>query len=355
MPLAGLGMVLWSTLSNGEIDSTQLEDSDGPRIPPTAILAWGITSQFNAVIGINSALLVTVPDLARYSKTSQAQAWGQLIGLPLGQTLCGVFGVITTSAVRSMYGEAYWNPDSLLDAILDHSHGSKARAGVFFASACFAFATLGTSIACNFIPFAADVTSLLPQYINIVRGQLLCLFIAFAIVPWQIVATANGFLNFIDGYSIFQFPITAIMIVDYFALRHGNLTVADLYNAESSGTYFCYYGFNLRAFCAFVIGFTLPLPGLIGSFGHSFSIVSDRLYSLGWFLSLTMGSLSYYVACRVWPVPGHDRDHPFEAKVTEHTTWNISDRDEMDCEMPAREDQVSKEATAQHKHQSALN
>lgn len=83
-----------------------------------------------------------------------------------------------------MYGEAYWNPYSLLDAILDHSYSSKARAGVFFASACFAFATLGTSIACNFIPFAADVTSLLPKYINIIRGQLLCLLIAFAIVPW---------------------------------------------------------------------------------------------------------------------------------------------------------------------------
>jgi len=101
MPLAGLGMVLWSTLTNGGIDSTGLQDSDsyGPTVPPAAVLAWGIISQFNAVIGINSALLVTVPDLARYSKTTRAQVWGQLIGLPLGQTLCGAFGVITT--VRS--------------------------------------------------------------------------------------------------------------------------------------------------------------------------------------------------------------------------------------------------------------
>jgi NCS1 family nucleobase:cation symporter-1 len=96
MPLAGLGVVLWSTLTNGGIDSKRLEDSDGPRIPPTAVLAWGIISQFNAVIGINSALLVTVPDLARYSKTTHAQVWGQLMGLPLGQTLCGAFGVIST-------------------------------------------------------------------------------------------------------------------------------------------------------------------------------------------------------------------------------------------------------------------
>ena len=83
-----------------------------------------------------------------------------------------------------MYGQAYWNPYDLLNGILDESYSSTARAGVFFASASFAFATLGTSIACNFIPFAADVTCLLPKYINIIRGQLLCLIIAFSIVPW---------------------------------------------------------------------------------------------------------------------------------------------------------------------------
>lgn len=145
------------------------------------------------------------------------------------------------------------------------------------------------------------------------------------------------------------------MIVDYFALRHGNLMVADLYNAESRGTYFYYYGFNLRAFFAFVMGFTLPLPGFIGSFGHSFSVVADKLYWLGWVLSLTMGSLSYYIACRVWPVPGDDRDFPFEAKVKESTTWNICSEEEMNCETEGREDQVAKEATAQHEHESASN
>jgi len=71
-----------------------------------------------------------------------------------------------------------------MNGILDNNYTSKSRAGVFFASAAFAFATLGTSIACNFIPFAADVTCLCPKYINIIRGQILCLVVAFAIVPW---------------------------------------------------------------------------------------------------------------------------------------------------------------------------
>jgi len=142
------------------------------------------------------------------------------------------------------------------------------------------------------------------------------------------------------------------MIVDYFALRRGNLTVTDLFTAEPSGTYFYYHGFNLRAFSAFVIGFALPLPGFIGSFGHSFSVVADRLYWLGWFLSLSMGSLSYYIFGRIWLVPGDDRDFSFEAKAKDNLTWSISGEDEANCETAGCDDVISKEATAEHEPSS---
>jgi NCS1 family nucleobase:cation symporter-1 len=94
MPLAGLGIVIWATTENGGVSSGVFEKSDSPIA--TSVLAWGIISQFNAVMGANSALLVTVPDLARYSKTKNAQLWGQLISLPVGQTLCASFGIIST-------------------------------------------------------------------------------------------------------------------------------------------------------------------------------------------------------------------------------------------------------------------
>ncbi|KAJ9493576.1 hypothetical protein H2202_010950 [Exophiala xenobiotica] len=316
MPLAGLGIVIWATTNTAGVDTGGFQEKSGPS---PSVLAWGIIAQFDSVIGINSALLVTVPDLARYSKTPNAQVWGQLIALPVAQTICGAFGVLATAAVKDTYGTAYWNPYDLLEAILDHSYTSKARAGVFFASAAFAFATLGTSIACNFIPFAADVTSLLPKYINIVRGQVLCLIIAFGIVPWKIVASADGFLAFIDGYSIFQFPITAIMVVDYFLIRRGNMSIPDMYSLSPSGRYYYYHGFNIRAFVAFVAGFTLPMPGFIHSFNKTTDNAIDRMYWLGWLLSLLMGALTYYLGCLIWKVPGEEKQCPFESQVPGYT------------------------------------
>lgn len=101
MPAAGLGIVIWATSQNGGVSSGSLENSGAK--PSTSVLAWGIISQFNSVMGANSALLVTVPDLARYSKTKNAQLWGQLISLPIGQTLCAAFGVISTVCPRDPF------------------------------------------------------------------------------------------------------------------------------------------------------------------------------------------------------------------------------------------------------------
>lgn len=216
-----------------------------------------------------------------------------------------------------MYGTAYWNPYDLLNGILDENYNSKARAGVFFASASFAFATLGTSIACNITPFAADVTCLAPKYINIIRGQFLCIIIAFAIVPWRIVSTANGFLNFLDGYSIFQGPVVAVMIIDYFFIRNGNIDLAELYSLSPKARYYYCGGVNFRAFAAFVVGFLLPLPGFVASFGYSIGASATHMYDMGWVLSFVMGCFSYWVVCMIWKVPGDDGAAAFEAKVEE--------------------------------------
>ncbi|KAI6366348.1 hypothetical protein MCOR25_005163 [Pyricularia grisea] len=313
MPAAGLGIVIWATTTANGVGSAALDGQAEAARTSTSVLAWAIISQFNAIMGSNSALLVTIPDIARYSKTRNAQIWGQIIALPVGQTLCASFGIISTSSVINLYGQAYWNPYDLLNGILDQGYTSSARAGVFFASASFAFATLGTSIACNFIPFAADVTALLPRYLNIVRGQFLCLIVAFAIVPWRIVSSAAGFLNFLNGYSIFQGPVVAIMIVDYFISRRGNLHIPDLFTKSKEGRYYYTGGFNLRAYASFLIGFLLPLPGFIMSFGTADkSVAAANLYALGWELSFVIGGLSYAVASWLWPMQGDDNTHGFE-------------------------------------------
>jgi NCS1 family nucleobase:cation symporter-1 len=101
LPLAGIGIVCWAVAANGGVSADKLVNES--LRPPTSVFAWGLISQFNSVMGANSALLVTVPDLARYSKTRNAQLYGQLFGLPVAQTICSAFGMITTVSSKYLY------------------------------------------------------------------------------------------------------------------------------------------------------------------------------------------------------------------------------------------------------------
>ncbi len=131
----------------------------------------------------------------------------------------------------------------------------------------------------------------------------------------RIVATSNGFLNFLGGYCIFQGPVVGVMIIDYYVVRKGNINLPDLFSLNSRGRYHYFHGFNLRAFAAFVIGFLLPLPGFAASFGHDIGIAATHMYTLGWVLSFLMGCLTYYIICMIWKIPGDDLTRPFEAEV----------------------------------------
>lgn len=310
-PLAGMGIVIWTCTRNGGVSTDLLV---APRTGSKTQFAFFVLSQCNSIWGASSALLVTSPDLARFSKNGSAPIFGNMLALPVAQLICGCFGILSTAAVFDMWGEPYWNPYDLFNAILDHHYNSKARAGIFFASLCFFFATLGTSVACNIMPFAMDVTCLAPKLLNTIRGQFMCLIIAFAIVPWRIVATSNGFLTFLGGYSIFQGSVVAAMVVDYW-FRRGNIIINDCFTANKRGVYYFSYGINWRSYITFIVGFIVPLPGFIGSFGNSVSVTATRIYDMGWLISLVVGVLVQVILCLLFPYKNVDKTAPFESYV----------------------------------------
>lgn len=114
------------------------------------------------------------------------------------------------------------------------------------------------------------------------------------------MSSANGFLSFLSGYSIFQGCVVSIMTVDYFFVRKGNLSLSDMFSTSPQGRYFYTRGVHLRALAAFVAGFALPLPGFIGSFGTTTTRVgaaSTHMFELGWILSYLVGGVVYALIC----------------------------------------------------------
>lgn len=128
--------------------------------------------------------------------------------------------------------------------MLDHDFSHGRRAGIAIINLVFIFGNALTELGANVIPFGADFMSLFPRWLNIKRGMWMCYILGVAICPWQILATATGFLKFLNGYSIFLGPFLGMALTDYLVVRKGNVFVRDLY--QVGGRYWYFHGVSWR-------------------------------------------------------------------------------------------------------------
>jgi nucleobase:cation symporter-1, NCS1 family len=175
---------------------------------------WFFVYAINSGMGNTATLITNQPDIARWSKTKTGAMWSQLITNPIAVTLSASLGILSTSAINNVWGLQLWNQWDLLDAIMDRYWSGSTRFAVFLSAFCWMISFLGTNIAANMIPFGSDSAMLAPRYITIPRGQLIIEFLAFAICPWKILASASTFTTFLSGYGLFMASVVAIMICE---------------------------------------------------------------------------------------------------------------------------------------------
>jgi NCS1 family nucleobase:cation symporter-1 len=229
-----------------------------------SVLAWAFFANLNSVLGNYATLGLNIADFSRYASKPSAQNV-QAIVIPFIFTIVGLLGIFTAASAQTAYGEILWNPIDIIHHWQD-SGSSGGRAAAAFAAIGLIIVTLGINISANSISAANDLMSFCPKYINIRRGQLLAAFIgAWACVPWKILASAQKFLAFLGGYTIFLGPMTAIIMTDYYITRRGKVSVPDMYDFHGMYRYSAKYATNWRSVVALIMGFLPPLPGFINS------------------------------------------------------------------------------------------
>ncbi|VDB94230.1 unnamed protein product [Peniophora sp. CBMAI 1063] len=242
-------------------------------------LSWAWLTALNSAFGIYATLAVNIPDFTRYAVDERAQ-YVQLIIIPIFFTFFSFIGVAVTSAGQVLYGATLWDPLRLIDR-WDN------RAAAFFAAFSFIVTTLGTNVSANTLSVGNDMTALAPRWINIRRGQILCVIIGgWALAPWEILASARGFLTFINGYTVFLGPIAGVMIADYWIVHRGKVDVVAMYDPH--GRYRYTGGVNWRALAALLCSVPPNMPGLIHSINPSIPVrgaiyVFDVAYLFGLF------------------------------------------------------------------------
>ncbi|KAL4969928.1 nucleobase cation symporter-1 family protein [Aspergillus stella-maris] len=301
-PIGLIATMIWALKSSHGANFSGL--STGQTAATGSALGWSFMKAINTIVSNMIPPLVNIPDLARYARRprdTMPMAFGLMVSKPVVVAL----GMVITAAGYKQFGEAYWNMWDFYSSVLDKYWGPGARTLVFLAAGIQAFATFVTNLTSNSIPVGCDLAGLFPRYFTIIRGQVVCFLLAWVCVPvpWKLTYSATSFITFLGSYLCFICPIVAIMVVDYYLIRRGNLHIPSLYNPQPETPYFYTSGFNVRAFISWAAAIALVIPGVSGALNPgSIGTAAVRIYDLGFLVSTSVAGVLYYCLCWVWPV-----------------------------------------------------
>src|SRR6202000_3298479 len=206
------------------------------------------------MVGFWSTVALNIPDFTRYAKSQKAQAMGQALGLPTAMTLYSFIGVAVTSASAVLFGEAIWDPVTLLGKF-------NQPVVAFVALVALLIATLNTNVAANVVSPSNDFSNLNPRLISFRTGGIITGIAGVAMMPWKLLSTYSSYIfGWLVGYSGLLGPIAGVMIADYFIVRKRELLVDDLY--RRGGEYEYSNGINPRALASLLFGVAVALLGL---------------------------------------------------------------------------------------------
>ncbi|KAI0642592.1 permease for cytosine/purines, uracil, thiamine, allantoin-domain-containing protein [Trametes meyenii] len=298
VPIAGITFFIWCIVKAHGV---------GPIIHQPASLhgsdlGWGMVSSIMSCISNMATLVTNAPDFASRARHPSAAGLPQLISVPLGFSIVSFFGVIVSSSSQAIYGEAIWSPIDLLGKFLDGEPSHATRFGVWFISASFIIAQLGTNISANSISAGCDLTALFPRFINIRRGGYVAAIVGLCMLPWNLLKSSNSFTSYLSAYSVFLSSIAGVMITDYYIIHKGHYNVKDLYHAQRDGWYYYTYGVNFRAYAAYIAGILINVVGFAGATGRSVPLSATRIYEMSFFTGFGVSALIYWSLNFLFPV-----------------------------------------------------
>jgi NCS1 family nucleobase:cation symporter-1 len=279
--VAGLALLAWAVTRAGGF---------GPVLSrPSSFATTGDFLRFfvpslTAMVGFWATLALNIPDLSRYARDQRAQIRGQLYGLPTTMTLFAFIGVAVTSASVVIFGQPIWDPVVLL---------SKLGNPVVLVISLFALviATLTTNVAANVVAPANGFANLWPSRITFAIGGLITGVIGIVIQPWRLLADYGTYIfGWLVGYSGLLGPIAGIFIADYWLVRKGRLSLADLYADDG-----LYGRWNPPALIALAAGVGAALVGLIWP-------PLRWLFDYSWFVGFAVAFALYAFLMRGTPV-----------------------------------------------------
>ena len=158
------------------------------------------------------------------------------------------------------------------------------------------------NVGANVMAPARAFENLWPRVITFGIGAILTGLLALLMQPWAVLANFGTYIfTWLGGYGTLLGPFDGIAIADYWLVRSLRLDLVGLY--KSNGRYAYSGGLNMKAVAALVIGWILPVLGLlVPALGF--------FWSGGWFFGIIVALAAYTLLMR------NDASHLSEAEFT---------------------------------------
>lgn len=298
--ISAIAMLIWMLSLAGGFNSSAVRIKSAPTgsdrswlICKFVFLSWANCSTF----------IVNAADFQRYAKKPNDVIFGQAFGFPVANFVVGLVGVIIGTTSLTVFGELVWNPILYLDRILKENYTPANRAGAFFISLCFAYSGLFSCVVENVLPAGNDIAALYPKYLSIKRGFFICALLSLACVPWKLLGTATHFISWLSSYQIFLGAIVGVMLAHYYIVTKGYLAIEpELYSTSKRGVYYYSYGFNWRAYAAYIIGIAPNFYGFLGNLGVKITKAGVRFYYFSFPVGIFVSLMTYWALCVAFPI-----------------------------------------------------
>ncbi len=297
--IMGLGLLAWGVSAAGGFDKIFAASTVAKvRGNVKDFSFWSIFfPSLTAMVGFWATLALNIPDFTRHARSQRDQMLGQAIGLPTTMALFSFIGITVTAATVVVFGQAIWDPITLLGKF-------KSPAVVGLSMVALTIATLSTNIAANVVSPANDFANLRPNKISFRMGGIITGVIGIVIMPWRLMSDLGAYIfTWLIGYGAMLGAIGGVMLADYFLLRRMKLDTDALYSME--GEYaFGGSGFNWRAIVALFIGILPNVPGFLQAASNGSIPVPaffNNLYVYAWFVSLFVAGATYLLLNQLSP------------------------------------------------------
>jgi nucleobase:cation symporter-1, NCS1 family len=284
-----LGLLIWGFGVGGNVFSatSQLVTDDQSF--------WSLFGPgLAANVGYWITLSMNIPDFTRYAKDQRSQIVGQSIAMPLTMTGFSFIGIAVTAATVKEFGEAIWDPVTLVARLLDD-----LPILLVIAMIIVVIAQISTNMAANVVSPSNDFSNLSPRQISFRTGGLITAVIGVISFPWQLYEDVGAYIfTWLVGYGSLLASFLAVMVFDYWLLRKARLNLSELYRWGPGGEYWFSNGYNWRALVAVAAGVIPVLPGFLHAATTEGGVVADpdffdELYRYGVFVAFGISAVVY--------------------------------------------------------------